>query len=180
MTGCRTAAEALDQLVAGLDYLRATAEIHKPEAFDRVYPKFRSVLEGYQSINAFVEEYVCGLYGDAACDEGVSVNTVHKAKGREWDLVFLAGAVDGVFPSRQSGEAETAFARGEETRLWYTATTRARRGLVITFPRLTNRSTPGSAPWQEPSRFLRGPSSRMLERAPDEAGLWVSSLPLGG
>lgn len=176
----RSAPEALDQLVAGLDYLRATAEIHKPEAFDRVYPKFRRVLEAFESIEAFVEEYVCGLYGESAYDEGVAVCTVHRAKGREWDLVFLAGAVDGMFPSSQSGEAETAFARNEEVRLWYTATTRARRGLVITFPRLGKREGRGSPAWQEPSRFLRGPSGRLLNRAPDDAGSWVASVPLAG
>ena len=173
MADARDAADALDKLVMGLDYLRATAEIHKPDAFDRVYRRLRSVVDDYESIQAFVEDYVCGMYGEAAFEEGVSVCTVHKAKGREWDVVWLAGAIDGVFPASQANEAETAFARNEEVRLWYTAATRARRGFVITYPRLM----PERNNWQEPSKFLRGPSGQLLQKAPADAGSWVASLP---
>jgi DNA helicase-2/ATP-dependent DNA helicase PcrA len=54
--------------------------------------------------------------------------TVHAAKGLEWPTVVLAGASEGVFPSKRSeqeGEIEA------ERRLWYVAATRAKDDLII-------------------------------------------------
>lgn len=58
---------------------------------------------------------------------GVTVTTMHAAKGREWDWVFVAGAEDETIPgSRADVNVE------EERRLMFVAITRARERLVIT------------------------------------------------
>lgn len=64
-------------------------------------------------------------------DREIILSTVHQAKGLEWDIVFVLGMCDGIFPSsRVEGEDEYE----EERRLFYVAVTRARRELLITFP----------------------------------------------
>lgn len=59
---------------------------------------------------------------------GVSISTMHKAKGLEWDTVFILGADDGTIPSKRSidqGNLE------EERRLFYVAVTRAKKELYL-------------------------------------------------
>lgn len=58
--------------------------------------------------------------------EGVTVATIHAAKGREWDNVFLPAFEEGIIPSGgQKSDLE------EERRLAFVAFTRARRFLVV-------------------------------------------------
>jgi DNA helicase-2/ATP-dependent DNA helicase PcrA len=65
-------------------------------------------------------------------DDALILSTVHSAKGKEWDAVFIISAVDGLFPSTRSlgsdDEAE------EERRLMYVAMTRARNHLSVVHP----------------------------------------------
>ena len=67
----------------------------------------------------------------------VTLSTVHSAKGQEWDRVIIADALEGIFPAEDALEYG-AFGEGgpmeEETRLFYTAMTRARDRLVIFAP----------------------------------------------
>ena len=79
-------------------------------------------------------------------DNRVPIITVHQAKGLEFDIVFLAGAVDGEFPSYyavKDGKLE------EEKRVFYVGLTRAKRKLYITGFRRNSRG------WTvQPSRFI--------------------------
>jgi DNA helicase-2/ATP-dependent DNA helicase PcrA len=59
---------------------------------------------------------------------GVSVCTIHAAKGLEWDAVWVAGASEGQLPSVY---ATTAAELDEERHLFYVALSRARRHLVV-------------------------------------------------
>ena len=83
-------------------------------------------------------------------DEGVvTLMTLHNAKGLEYDVVFLIGMEDGVFPhsrSIESGDIE------EERRLFYVGVTRARLELYLTHAR--TRALYGGRDWNVPSRFL--------------------------
>jgi DNA helicase II / ATP-dependent DNA helicase PcrA len=61
----------------------------------------------------------------APTGEGVTLSTVHRVKGMEWDHVVVAGVTDGVLPHRLSEDEE------EERRVLHVAITRARRRCVV-------------------------------------------------
>jgi DNA helicase-2/ATP-dependent DNA helicase PcrA len=61
-------------------------------------------------------------------ETGVSVLTLHKAKGLEWDAVILPRMTDGSLPASM---ARTAAQQEEERRLFYVGVTRARRHLHL-------------------------------------------------
>ncbi len=82
--------------------------------------------------------------------EHVCLMTLHGAKGLEFDLVFLAGLEEGLFPSNHS--IYTADGLEEERRLFYVGITRAKEYLIISNARW--RHTYGSMSDQRPSRFL--------------------------
>lgn len=64
--------------------------------------------------------------------DSLVLSTVHSAKGKEWNAVFLIWAVDGYFPmSRSIGSEEEL---EEERRLMYVAMTRAKNHLAVTYP----------------------------------------------
>jgi len=78
-------------------------------------------------------------------DNRLPILTVHQAKGLEFDNVFIAGAVDGDFPSwfsTRDGRVE------EERRLFYVAMTRARQRLFVSYHRQWNDRQ------KQPSPFL--------------------------
>ena len=82
--------------------------------------------------------------------EGVTLATLHAAKGLEWDVVFVAGMQDGSMPIVH---AEGPKAVEEERRLLYVGMTRARRELTVSWSLARN---PGGRPSRRPSRFLAG------------------------
>lgn len=84
-------------------------------------------------------------------DDAVSLMTIHSAKGLEFDVVFLIGANEGLFPSEQS--LYSAADIEEERRLAYVAVTRAKRRLYITAAR--SRLLYGQTMYREVSRFIR-------------------------
>ncbi len=59
-------------------------------------------------------------------ERGVTLATIHAAKGLEWDSVYVVGATEGLLPMRGSDEVIE-----EERRLFYVAVTRARHELVV-------------------------------------------------
>jgi len=70
--------------------------------------------------------------GRSAEDDALILSTVHSAKGREWDAVFVIWAVDGYFPLSRA--LRTAEETEEERRLMYVAMTRARHHLHTLYP----------------------------------------------
>jgi DNA helicase-2/ATP-dependent DNA helicase PcrA len=85
---------------------------------------------------------------DAPVMNGVTLASLHSAKGLEWDAVFLAGLSEGLMPI---SFAETSDEIDEERRLLYVGITRAREHLVLSW---TLSRTPGGRPTRKPSRFL--------------------------
>jgi DNA helicase-2/ATP-dependent DNA helicase PcrA len=79
--------------------------------------------------------------------EGVTLASLHAAKGLEWDAVFLVGLVEGVLPTTY---ARTPDAVEEERRLLYVGITRARQWLTLSYA--VARSPGGRQ--RRPSRFL--------------------------
>lgn len=65
-------------------------------------------------------------------DDALILSTVHSAKGKEWDVVFVIHASDGVFPMARAAVDDDQV--DEERRLLYVAMTRARNELYVTYP----------------------------------------------
>lgn len=63
---------------------------------------------------------------------GVKLMTVHAAKGLEFDIVFVTGLEEGLFPHDGNGN-KTKEEREEERRLAYVAVTRSRKKLILTY-----------------------------------------------
>ena len=82
--------------------------------------------------------------------DGVTVATLHAAKGLEWDHVFVCGVVEGTLPITFADTPEEV---EEERRLLYVGLTRARRGLAVSWALARN---PGGRASRRPSRFLDG------------------------
>ena len=100
------------------------------------------------------------------------LSTVHSAKGKEWDAVFVIWAVDGWFPMARSINDEDELE--EERRLMYVALTRARDHVAVTYP-LNAYSTRRGADYtiDQLSRFIdpgvRETMERVVPRFEDEA-----------
>ncbi|MDR1799759.1 MAG: ATP-dependent DNA helicase UvrD2 [Bifidobacteriaceae bacterium] len=88
--------------------------------------------------------------GHAPAAQGVTLASLHSAKGLEWEAVFLAGLSDGLLPiSLADGPAEVE----EERRLLYVGITRAKQHLQLSY---ANARTAGGSRNRKVSRFLAG------------------------
>ncbi|MES2931497.1 MAG: UvrD-helicase domain-containing protein [Patescibacteria group bacterium] len=111
-------------------------------------------MPGEEGIAAFLAE--SALAGDqdeldAPGTTGITLMTVHAAKGLEFDTVFVTGMEQGLFPHEaREGEKRD---EEEERRLFYVAVTRAKRRLNLTLA--TVRRIYGTDFASEPSMFIR-------------------------
>ena len=126
-----------------------------PEAagrLDNLKELVRSMGE-FPDLGAFLEHV--SLVMDAENGQGgerVSIMTLHAAKGLEFEVVFLPGWEEGLFPHQRSLEENGRAGLEEERRLAYVGLTRARRQAHIYFA--ANRRVRGLWQTSLPSRFL--------------------------
>lgn len=100
------------------------------------------------------EPWLRTVFTREADPAGVTLSTIHRVKGREWDRVALYGVVDGVVPHRLSEDPE------EERRVLHVGLTRGRHRVAV----LTDRSRrspflselAGTAPHKPPPRRAAG------------------------
>ncbi|WP_197501182.1 ATP-dependent DNA helicase UvrD2 [Mycobacterium sp. 852002-51057_SCH5723018] len=86
--------------------------------------------------------------------QGVTLASLHAAKGLEWDAVFLVGLADGTLPiSHALAHGPESEAVEEERRLLYVGITRARIHLALSWALARS---PGGRQGRKPSRFLNG------------------------
>ena len=112
-----------------------------------------SAIEDFDTLGGFLEHISLVMDNETAPQEGeVTLMTLHAAKGLEFDMVFLPGWEDGIFPSQRTLDESGGAGLEEERRLAYVGLTRARRNVYISFA--ANRRIHGL--WQSsiPSRFV--------------------------
>lgn len=86
---------------------------------------------------------------DAPTVNGVTIASLHAAKGMEWQTVFIVGLVDGMVPMSHATTVEQV---EEERRLLYVGMTRAKRELFVSWALTRN----GVGRQRQPSRFVAG------------------------
>jgi DNA helicase-2/ATP-dependent DNA helicase PcrA len=110
-------------------------------------------MEEYETLQAFLEHVSLVMDNDEARQgERVTIMTIHAAKGLEFDIVYLPGWEEGVFPSQRAMDEGGLPSLEEERRLAYVAITRARRKATILHA--ANRRIYGQWTSSIPSRFL--------------------------
>ena len=92
--------------------------------------------------------------------KGVSMMTIHAAKGLEFDVVFFTGLEEGTIPSRVDEDVE------EERRLCYVAITRARKKLYITSVQSRRRFNEFQT--KAESRFIEEMENKYKDESPNK------------
>ena len=147
-------AELAKSLLHEVGYIQMWKSENSLEAQGRIenIEEFASSLAEFSSMMEFLE-YVSlvEVRDEKNLQDAVSVMTVHAAKGLEFDLVFVPGLEDGIFPSSKSIDERNGLE--EERRLMYVAITRAKKELILSF--VKNRYVFGDFQMQMPSRFIK-------------------------
>lgn len=136
-------------------YTEMWAKEKSPDAPGRLenLKELISALHEFDTLSAFLEHVALVTDGAEAQDGAkVTLMTLHGAKGLEFDLVFLPGWEEGLFPGQRTLEENGTAGLEEERRLAYVGITRARKQAVISW--VANRLLRGS--WMSciPSRFI--------------------------
>jgi DNA helicase-2/ATP-dependent DNA helicase PcrA len=165
----------LDDILSSTGY--AAWLSHQPDAESRVRR-----LDELRALAALAEddlgEWLAHLAAGEAVEppgaDRVALTTIHGAKGKEWDVVFVLGLEEGLLPHRRAllgapapdDRSKPGSALLDELRLAYVAVTRPRDRLYLTYSRArsSGRSGGASVP-REPSRFLRHVDASLIRRA---------------
>lgn len=108
--------------------------------FKELLEEISSSAEGFVNIADYIEhirkivESYRQKYRDNKKNDSVALMTMHKAKGLEFEQVFIAGAVDGVIPYSKDTDL-SPIELEDERRLFYVAMTRAKSNLFIFVPK---------------------------------------------
>ena len=145
------------------------------------------VLEDWDTLSAFLEHVSLVMENDNnASQDGITLMTLHAAKGLEFDTVFLPGWEEEVFPHRRALEETGDKGLEEERRLAYVGLTRARKKVFVSHA--ANRRIYNQ--WQSaiPSRFVDELPKELTEVINDAGGyggqsaggsdLWDTSAPM--
>ena len=101
----------------------------------------------------------------------VALLTLHSAKGLEFDIVFLAGLEEGLFPHSQSMNSQADLE--EERRLCYVGITRARKKLFLTWTPYRRAFGSNAGMPSLPSRFLGEIPLELLEGHDDSGSAYI-------
>ncbi len=137
-------------------------EKFSPEEFDARTGNISELIQHIKEIEKInpdltLEEYLEAVSLQTSIDEwdseqnNVSLMTLHNAKGLEFDVVFIVGMQDGVFPHYKNIN-ESLYELEEERRLFYVGITRAKEKLYITYP--VYRYVFGQEIFADKSRFI--------------------------
>jgi DNA helicase-2/ATP-dependent DNA helicase PcrA len=159
-------ADVLEHGIRGIDY-EAVLHAEGPEGSDR-WENVRELLasaanwseevnddpESGTPLERFLAEAALLSSAETVVgnEEGVTLMTLHTAKGLEWPVVVLTGLEHGLFPLARAEEQPDGLE--EERRLCYVGLTRAKDKLYLTWARARRRG--GELRPGIPSRFLKG------------------------
>jgi len=144
------------------DMWRNDKSIEAPGRLDNL-KELIPAMEEFESLGGFLEHVSLVMENAAAGDgEMITLMTLHGAKGLEFDIVFLPGWEEGLFPSQRSLDENGMKGLEEERRLAYVGLTRAKKRAYVSFA--ANRQIHGM--WQNalPSRFIAELPKAHLER----------------
>jgi len=125
--------------------LEAQGRVENIEEFIRSLGDFSNIVEFLEYVS-LVE-----ARDDKNLQDAINIMTIHGAKGLEFDMVFLPGLEEGIFPSNKAVEQKNGLE--EERRLMYVAITRAKKKLIMSFAK--SRYIFGDMQNSLPSRFLK-------------------------
>ncbi len=134
--------------------------------------EFKSIAKNFEDYNpgATLEEFLIeiSLISDVKevkdDDEVVTLMTMHAVKGLEFDVVFVTGLEEGLFPHNNSMNDDAELE--EERRLFYVAITRAKKVLYLTNAK--SRILFGQVQINAPSRFIEEINSDDVEKLFEE------------
>tara|TARA_B100001121_G_scaffold175848_1_gene153424 strand:- start:3 stop:2036 length:2034 start_codon:yes stop_codon:yes gene_type:complete len=122
-----------------------------------------NAMKDFDNLEGFLEHVSLATSIDQDWDgEKVNMMTMHAAKGLEFDVVFLPGWEEGLFPHQKSIEEKGQSGLEEERRLAYVGITRAKKMAVISFS--MNRFYQGDWIDSMASRFIDELPEKYLEK----------------
>ena len=140
------------------EMLKNKKDIESEGRLENIKELLRGMRE-FENLESFLEHVALATSIDEDW-EGKKINlmTMHAAKGLEFDIVFLPGWEEGLFPHKKSLEEKGDLALEEERRLAYVAITRAKKRAYISFS--MNRFYQGD--------WIEGLASRFIDELPKE------------
>ncbi len=147
-----TAAEIIEKIVERFDF-GVLLRTDTPDGVERMQniEVLASNASVYDTLEEFLEDAALLSSADESAGENsVSLMTMHAAKGLEFQVVFLVGLEEGLFPSSRADNSLEELE--EERRLAYVGMTRAMQQLFLTFA--GSRYSFGGRNYNAPSRFL--------------------------
>ncbi|MDA9135425.1 UvrD-helicase domain-containing protein [bacterium] len=122
-----------------------------------------SAMKDFDNLENFLEHVALATSVDQDWDgEKVNMMTMHGSKGLEFDVVFLPGWEEGLFPHQKSIEEKGQNGLEEERRLAYVGITRAKKKVLISFA--MNRFYQGNWIDSMASRFIEELPEKFLEK----------------
>ncbi len=122
-----------------------------------------SAMKEFDNLESFLEHVSLATSIDQDWEgEKINMMTMHSSKGLEFDVVFLPGWEEGLFPHQKSIEEKGQNGLEEERRLAYVGITRARKKVIISFS--INRFYQGDWIDSIASRFINELPEKNLEK----------------
>ncbi len=142
-----------------------------------------AALQPRESLSSFLEQVALVADVDRLKEDpnGVTLITLHAAKGLEYQVVFLCGMEEGIFPHSRS--LEDPLQMEEERRLAYVGITRAKKYLYLLSAR--TRTLYGNLQMNAPSRFMEDVPADLIQQehvggSRRSSGRGAGSTPRGG